>query len=694
MFPTRRHSLNTLSTSPQQLCAPQLSRFSIPRDDIIVRENIGEGAYGRVHVAKLHGCDVAVKFLHAAKTGEELDQRTKDKLHAEAHRLGQKRHENIVAFKGISNQLGCIVTEYCSNRSLYDVMRGEEYQYLFEDFTHRVKWLEQIAAAMICLHHEPPTTMHRDLKPSNLFCDSYFNVKVGDFGLASVVDVLDDFETFWPRSMESNLMMVYQPPEVIAGSMAKPRKMNYSTKSDVYSYGVLIRDLLTLTTHFGIEEGGPHVEVRLLGVMIAVRDGKMRPEVPEDRSELPGEFLPCLEPLVTLMQDCCERDPRRRPDFKTIHERISGIREDLRREMQSRETYQKCTQMSVIVTAAGCILVLAIALLACYASKDMIRSGGRFSPESTGACIVAGIIFAILSTALVYRGREWYKRAQKKKKMAMRQPLSEGGVRKQAKRRNGKQKIHVAKTRNPSPSPFFFAACQSRPFCPMASEKNELPENWMEICRRLVDELPASSTCENVQAVRDFCLQHLVSGQVTQQSWREDLVKYCSRSQVVMQTSAWKLYETAPSIPLDITIDIPPEVPPDVGMSASPPCVPLPAASSDPFAAGPSTPLAIPIKSPSLGTRTPDRMAIEMSEANSKADGVCVVNAEIGEMQGADMGRGVASSAASGECSCATVHFSMFRLASQDEATEGDDASRGFGFCPFNASTPSPNSED
>ena len=156
-----------------------------------------------------------------------------------------------------------------------------------------------------------------------------------------------------------------------------------------------------------------------------------------------------------------------------------------------------------------------------------------------------------------------------------------------------------------------------------------------------------------------------------------------------MYTSAWKLYETALRIPLDVTIDIPP----DVRMPASPPCAPLSAASSDPFAAGPSAPLAIPNKSPSLATRIPDRKAIEMSGANS-VDGGRVRNTEIGETQGVDMDRGAAPSAASGEWSDVTVRSSVFRLASRDEAAEGDDGSRGFSFCPSNASTRSPCSEN
>ena len=688
-----RHSLDSSSTSARCISSiPQLSKYSISRDDIVLREKIGHGAYGWVHVAELHGRKVAAKFLHVARTGEELDEKAKRKLTEEAHRLALKRHENIVAFKGISNQLGCIVTEYCPNRSLYDVMRDEEYQHLFEDFTYRVRWLEQIAAAMICLHHQRPCLMHRDVTPRNIFLDRHLDAKVGDFGLACIVDLFDDIEAFRPRSMESNLMLLYQPPEVIAGSMANPRVMNYSRKSDVYSYGVLIRDLLTMKTYFGIE--GPHAEERIVFAMRAVQEGRLRPEIPEDRTELPGEFSPCLEPLVALMRDCCEEDPERRPDFKTIHERISRIREDLRREMQSRETLQRCSHASVIVTAAGCVLVLAIALLACYAIKDLIRCGGHFSPESTAACILAGIVLALLVAVLVYQAREWYKRIEReKKKTPTRQPLSNQELHKLAKQRNGNRRIRVAKTKNPPVSPFVYGAGQSLSSCSMAVygdvERHELPVNWMVICRRLVEELPASSTCQDVQTVREFCLQHLVSGQVTQRSWQENFVKYCLTNQVVMETSAWKAYETARRIPMEATIDIPP----DARMPGSPPCTPRSATSPDPFAAGPSKPLAIPNRSPSFTTRTPEREAEERSEANSSVGGGCVRNDEIQEVQSVDAGGGVESSAVSGGWSTATVHSSMFRLANRDEAT-GDDASRGFSFCPSNASTQTPCSEN
>ena len=687
MFRLRRHSFDSSPPTAGGIpSVPQLSKYSIPREDIILRENIGHGAYGWVRKAELHGCKVAAKFLHVTRKGDELDEKARRKLAEEAHRLALKRHENIVAFMGISNQLGCIVTEYCSNRSLYDVMRDEKCQHLFEDFAHRVKWLEQIAAAMICLHHQRPCLIHRDMTPRNIFLDRHWDAKVGDFGLACIVDLFDDIETFWPRSVESNLMLLYQPPEVIAGSMASPRVMKYSRKSDVYSYGVIIRDLLTMKTYFGIE--GPHAEARIVFAMRAVQEGRLRPEIPEDRTELPGEFLPCLEPLVALMRDCCEEDPERRPDFKTIHERISRIREDLRREMQSRESLRRCSQTSVIVTAAGCVLVLAILLLACYAIKDLIRCGGHFSPESTAASILAGIVLALLLAVLVLQAREWYKRLHKeKKKTPTRQSLSNQELHKLSKQRNGKRTIGVAKTKNPPASPFFFGAGQSLSSRSMAVdrdvERHELPVNWMAICRRLVEELPASSTCQAVQTVREFCLQHLVSGQVTQRSWQENFVKHCLTNQAVMETSAWRAYETARRIPREVAIDIPP----DVRMPGSPPRTSRSATSPDSFAAGPSTPLAIPNRSPSFTTRTPGTKAEEMSEANSSVDGGCVRNDEIEEVQSVDAGEVVESSAASGGWSTATVHTLMFRLANRDEEATGDDASRGFSFCPSNAST-------
>ncbi len=73
-----------------------------------------------------------------------------------------------------------------------------------------------------------------------------------------------------------------------------------------------------------------------------------------------------------------------------------------------------------------------------------------------------------------------------------------------------------------------------------------------------------------------------------------------------------------------------------------------------------------------------------MSEANSSVDGGCVRNDEIEEVQSVDAGEGVESSAG---WSTATVHSLVFRLANRDEEATGDDASRGFSFCPSNAYT-------
>ena len=161
-------------------------------------------------------------------------------------------------------------------------------------------------------------------------------------------------------------------------------------------------------------------------------------------------------------------------------------------------------------------------------------------------------------------------------------------------------------------------------------------------------------------------------------SWQENFVKHCLTNQVVMETSAWKAYETARCIPREVAIDIPP----DARILCSTPCTPRSATSPDPFAAGPSTPIAIPNRSQSFTTRTPGTKAEEMSEENSSVGGGCVRNDEIEEVQSVDAGEGVEPSTG---WSTATVHSLMFRLTNRDDAE--DDVSHGFSFCPSNAST-------
>jgi serine/threonine protein kinase len=118
--------------------------------------------------------------------------------------------------------------------------------------------LRSAALGINYLHSLDPTIIHRDIKPSNLLVDETWNVKVADFGFA--------------RIKEENATMTrcgtpaWTAPEIIRGE-------KYSEKADLYSFGVVMWEMLTRKQ--------PYAGRNFMGVSLDVLEGK-RPQIPQD----------------------------------------------------------------------------------------------------------------------------------------------------------------------------------------------------------------------------------------------------------------------------------------------------------------------------------------------------------------------------------------------------------------------------
>lgn len=98
----------------------------------------------------------------------------------------------------------------------------------------RYKIASGLASALLYLHEEwEQCVVHRDIKPSNVMLDSSFNVKLGDFGLARLMD-----HELGPQTTGLAGTLGYMAPEYIATGRA-------SKESDVYSYGVVALEIAT-----------------------------------------------------------------------------------------------------------------------------------------------------------------------------------------------------------------------------------------------------------------------------------------------------------------------------------------------------------------------------------------------------------------------------------------------------------------
>ncbi|KAL6971137.1 hypothetical protein U1Q18_030817 [Sarracenia purpurea var. burkii] len=203
---------------------------------------IGKGCSGVVYRADLdNGEVIAVKKLwppttmSAASTDDDKCGGVRDSFSAEVKTLGSIRHKNIVRF------LGC-----CWNRStrllMYDYMpNGSLGSLLHERDGNPLEWemryqiLLGAAQGLAYLHHDcVPPIVHRDIKANNILIGLEFEPYIADFGLAKLVDDGD----FGRSSNTVAGSYGYIAPEY--GYM-----MKITEKTDVYSYGVVVLEVLT-----------------------------------------------------------------------------------------------------------------------------------------------------------------------------------------------------------------------------------------------------------------------------------------------------------------------------------------------------------------------------------------------------------------------------------------------------------------
>ncbi|KAG9336752.1 hypothetical protein JZ751_003100 [Albula glossodonta] len=324
---------------------PSLHLLEIDFSELALEEIIGVGGFGKVYRALWRGMEVAVKA--ARRDPDEEVGQTLESVRQEAKLFAMLRHPNIMALLGVCLQEPnlCLVMEYARGGSLNRALSGKRIP------PHTlVDWAVQIARAMLYLHCQAIVPIiHRDLKSSNINlgpldvsatplrhaprmgarCSRWPGIvlapctgpavqlngegqlvlilekvekedlsnktlKITDFGLARE----------WHRTTKMSAAGTYawMAPEVI-------RSSTFSKGSDVWSYGVLLWELLTGEVPFRGIDG--------LAVAYGVAMNKLALPIPST----------CPEPFARLMEDCWNPDPHSRPTFTSILDQLTAIEE-------------------------------------------------------------------------------------------------------------------------------------------------------------------------------------------------------------------------------------------------------------------------------------------------------------------------------------------------------------------------------
>lgn len=188
---------------------------------------LGEGGFGEVYRGVLSDSklEVAIKRVSAgSKQGRK-------EYMAEVKIISRLRHRNLVQLVGWCHGHGefLLVYEFMPNGSLDSHIYSQK---LFLAWPVRYKIALGLASALLYLHEEwEQCVVHRDIKPSNVMLDSMFNAKLGDFGLARLVD----HEIGSQTTILAGTMGYLAPESVITGRASK--------ESDVYSFGVVALEI-------------------------------------------------------------------------------------------------------------------------------------------------------------------------------------------------------------------------------------------------------------------------------------------------------------------------------------------------------------------------------------------------------------------------------------------------------------------
>ncbi|XP_048440683.1 proline-rich receptor-like protein kinase PERK9 [Pyrus x bretschneideri] len=198
-------------------------------NDFSSQNLLGEGGFGCVYKGCLpDGRDVAVKQL---KIGGSQGER---EFKAEVETISRIHHRHLVSMVGycISDNRRLLVYEYVANNTLYFHLHGEGRPVL--EWATRVKVAAGAARGIAYLHEDcHPRIIHRDIKSSNILLDNNFEARVSDFGLAKLA--LDSNTHISTRVMGT---FGYVAPEYASSG-------KLTDKSDVYSYGVVLLELIT-----------------------------------------------------------------------------------------------------------------------------------------------------------------------------------------------------------------------------------------------------------------------------------------------------------------------------------------------------------------------------------------------------------------------------------------------------------------
>ena len=245
-----------------------------------IKERIGVGSYGRVYKVFKKNIYYVLKEipLNSSNAAEKINS-----VQNEAEILSSLNNKYVVKFYESfkMNQNIYILMEYCDNGDLCTFLskikktRKSDNYYLDEDFVWKL--FIQMSIGLYYIHSKK--IIHRDIKTLNIFLTKDLDAKIGDLGVAKILEDTNHANTF------------IGTPYYVSPEMCKNKP--YNEKSDIWALGCILYELLTFSHPF-TANSQPALFIKILNSNF----NPFPPGVPEDLKHM-VEFI--------LQKDCVER---------------------------------------------------------------------------------------------------------------------------------------------------------------------------------------------------------------------------------------------------------------------------------------------------------------------------------------------------------------------------------------------------